>query len=191
MRTMRPHRLADASPARGRTLGARSPPRVVARPAQHFPSRDQPMVHGRKSDPRRIRLLARLRSEGLTLAQIAKQVGISRQAVHTALRRQALRGGPAICRHCGATIPGTEGAGHLHNLLCRECLAKFPLISLAVRIVSLRIMAGLTQAELAQATGFSQPLISKVEKDKQQPRRQTRLRLLTFLESAVVNRQRN
>jgi transcriptional regulator with XRE-family HTH domain len=148
------------------------------------------MVQGRKTNPSQLRLMARLRAEGRTLAQIALRLGISRQAVHEVLTRKRVRGGPATCRYCQASIPNSDRSNKERTLLCRECLARFPTISFSVRLASLRVMAGMTQAALALATGLSQSLISLAEGNKHQPGRQVRLRLLKFLERRSATRAR-
>jgi predicted transcriptional regulator len=73
----------------------------------------------------------------------------------------------------------------MRNLLCAKCLATLPDVSFAQRLLSMRIMAGLTQAALAQAAGYSQGLICKLEGGKHQPRPVTSQRLLAFLERAL------
>jgi len=131
-----------------------------------------------------------LRARGRTLAQIAQRVGLTRQGVHEALKRTQGQLAPIVCRHCKSAIPGTNGANLSGELMCRDCLDTYPRISLAVRLTSLRIMAGLTQSELAEKTGVSQSLISLAERDNHQPRPKLRLRLLAFLESARAARTR-
>jgi transcriptional regulator with XRE-family HTH domain len=131
-----------------------------------------------------------LRAKGCTLAQIARRVGLTRQAVHEALKRSQVQNGPVICRHCREAIPGTDGMNLSSELMCCDCLDTYPRISFAVRLMSLRTLAGLTQSELARSIGVSQSLISLAERNYQQPGHDLRLRLLTFLESAVARRRR-
>ena len=127
-----------------------------------------------------------LRAKGSTLAQIAQRVGLTRQAVHEALKRTQVQNGPAICRHCGAAIPGTDGMNLSSELMCRDCLDMYPRISFGVRLMSLRTLAGLTQSKLARNAGVSQSLVSLAEKRNQQLRQELRIRLLDFLESALA-----
>src|SRR5262249_57077132 len=148
------------------------------------------MAQGRRRDPSQLRLMVDLRAEGRTLAQIAQRVGLTRQAVPEALKRSQVQNGPVICRHCQAAIPGTDGMNLSSELMCRGCLDMYPRISFAVRLMSLRTLAGLTQSELARKTGVSQSLISLAEKNNHQPGHELRLRLLAFLESAMARRRR-
>jgi predicted transcriptional regulator len=55
-----------------------------------------------------------------------------------------------------------------------------------VRLISLRVLARLSQTELADATGFSQSLISILEGGAHEPRQDTWERLFVFLNSAVT-----
>ena len=87
-------------------------------------------------------------------------------------------------------IANSDGSNKERTLLCHDCLARFPTISFSVRLASLRVMAGMTQAALARATKLSQSLISLAEANKHQPGRQVRLQLLTFLESTFTTRAR-
>jgi len=134
--------------------------------------------------------MADLRAKGHTLAQIAQQVGLSRQAVHNALKRAWIQNGAAICRHCRTPIPGTDGTKLSTSLLCSDCLAAFPRVSFAVRLMSLRISASLTQSELAAKTGVSQSLISHAERDNHLPRPEVRARLQSVLETMIAKRRR-
>jgi DNA-binding XRE family transcriptional regulator len=142
------------------------------------------MLRGRKPKLRQRRQIERLRARGHSLAAIARQLGISRQAVHDALKRRPLPRRPILCRRCGATIAPAGGSAGTPKLLCRSCLARLPRVGFALRLASLRHAAGLTQAALAQVTGVKQSTICKLESGRHEPRPESRERLLTFLEPA-------
>ena len=87
---------------------------------------------------RQRRQIERLRARGHSLAAIARQLGISRQAVHEALKRRPLPRRPMVCHRCGATIAPAGGSASTPKLLCRSCLARLPLVGFALRLASLR-----------------------------------------------------
>ena len=140
------------------------------------------MRRGRKPKLRQRRHVERLRARGESLAAIARQLGISRQAVQEALQRRPLPSRPILCRQCGAALAPAGGSAAMPKLLCRSCLARLPHVGFALRLASLRHAAGLTQAALAQATGVKQSTICKLEAGRHEPRPVTRQRLLAFLE---------
>jgi transcriptional regulator with XRE-family HTH domain len=143
---------------------------------------------GKRSIPNldRLNYIRRLRDEGHTLAEIAEQVGVSRQAVHNALRRQHKYTESTICSVCGVTPVLAAGTDCLRKVACRKCLDTSASISLPLRLTSLRILAGLSQINLAKATGFSQPLISILEAGSHEPRPETWQRLFKFLNLALA-----
>jgi transcriptional regulator with XRE-family HTH domain len=123
-----------------------------------------------------------LRARGLTITAIARQFGVSRQAVQSALHRPRIPRGPIRCRHCGVTLSAFAPMAGLPPLSCSDCLSKVPHIPFAVRLVSLRIAAGLTQVALAEAAGVSQALVSRLERGQRRPKARTREVLLSYLE---------
>jgi transcriptional regulator with XRE-family HTH domain len=148
------------------------------------------MVRGTKPNLHRLQLMTRLRASGLSLTKIARQLGVSRQAVHDALTRRRVPRRPAICCNCRAAIPAAEVASSSRKLVCLDCLANVSHIPFAKRLASMRIIAGLTQVTLARATEFSQSLISKLEAGEHQPKPETRQRLLAFL-GRTLAKQKN
>jgi len=134
----------------------------------------------------RLNFIRRLRDEGQTLAEIAVQVGVSRQAVHNALRRQHKYTESTICSVCGVTPVLAAGTDCLRKVACRKCLDTSASISLQLRLTSLRILAGLSQINLAKATGFSQPLISILKAGSHEPRPETWQRLFNYLNLALA-----
>jgi len=140
------------------------------------------MRRGRKPNLRQRRHIEHLRARGQSLAAIARQLGISRQAVNEALQRRPLPSRPIVCRQCGAMIAPVGGSAGTRQLVCRSCLARLPRAGFALRLASLRHAAGFTQEALAQATGVKQSTICKLESGRHEPRPATYQKLLAFLE---------
>ena len=138
------------------------------------------MSPGSKPNLDRLNLIQHLRDEGLTLAEIAERVGVSRQAVHHALLRKRKLSGSTICSVCGVTHVAAAGVA------CQKCLGGRADLPLQLRLTSLRVLARLSQKELADATGFSQSLISTLETGSHQARQKTWEQLFAFLNSAVA-----
>src|SRR5262245_22189484 len=143
------------------------------------------MRRGRKPNLLRLRQMQRLRAQGLTFAAIANELGVSRQAVHNALHRERAAPPLAACCRCHKIISMIVRVPSRSMLFCQPCLAAFPMLSFAHRLTSLRVMAGLTQAALAQATGVSQAIISRLEQGEHTPLPRTRHLLLECLEPAL------
>src|SRR5258708_1351733 len=118
------------------------------------------MGQGRKPNLRRLQVMHQVRAEGCTLAEIARRLGVSRQAVADALKRKSVRQVQATCCRCTATVSATEGSADIQNLLClKKCLATLARVPFGQRLLSMRIIAGLSQATLARENGVSQSLI--------------------------------
>ena len=135
--------------------------------------------------------MERLRAKGHTLGQIARRLGVSRQRVHNALYRQPPLPGPVACCHCQARLSTTVRTDDRRKLLCRRCLTKVLDFSFAQRLASLRFLAGLSQAALAQATGIGQATICLLELGRYKPQKRTRIGLLAFLESVSAKRRKH
>lgn len=131
------------------------------------------MGSGRKPDPGRRAEIARLRARGLTMAEIGRRLGVTRQAVFDALaRRRRPPAEPAVpCTGCGATI-ASAGAipSDAEGALCLPCLASRPKASLGVRLKAFRLAAGLTKLELAQRLGLSAMAVHHYETGRREPR---------------------
>ncbi len=131
------------------------------------------MVSGRKPNVRRRSQIARLYARGLSLSEIGRRLGVTRQAVHDALvqlrRPRPQRSVP--CAGCGAPI---VSAGALDSdagqALCLRCLASRPHAEPGVRLKSFRLAAGLTKAELAQRAGVAPMTIHQYECGAREPR---------------------
>ena len=95
-----------------------------------------------------------LRTRGLTTIEIGELLGITRQGAWRLLSNYG-RSEPApvtvVCCLCGTPI--TAGAGRLKNngpVPCLDCLRQRPETPFAVRLKVFRLIAGLTQDELAK-----------------------------------------
>src|ERR1700757_703859 len=110
------------------------------------------MASGRKPDVGRRAEIARLRAGGLTLAEIGRRLGMSKQGVSAALAkaRRPLPHRCVACRDCDAPIvsagllPGDEGSA-----VCLECLGSGREVPFGARLKAFRLAAGLLKTELA------------------------------------------
>jgi transcriptional regulator with XRE-family HTH domain len=147
------------------------------------------MVSGRKCDQKRGAEMARLRAQGLTLAEIGRRFGVSRQRVHEALASR-LRPPPprsVACAGCGAPVasagvlPGDAG-----RALCLVCLVSRPEAPFGIRLKSLRLAAGLMKAELGRRAGAALHHLARYEDGRRVPRRQVTERLARALGMALL-----
>jgi transcriptional regulator with XRE-family HTH domain len=131
------------------------------------------MGSGRKPDPRRRAEIARLRARGLTLAEIGRRLGVTRQAVFDVLaRRLQSPAEPVVgCAGCGSPI---VSAGALPSdaggALCLPCLACRPEAPLGARLKAFRLAAGLTKVELARRLGLTAAAVHQYEAGRREPR---------------------
>jgi transcriptional regulator with XRE-family HTH domain len=144
------------------------------------------MGRGIKPSLDRHNLIRQLRAEGHTLAEIAQLVGVTRQAVHNALRRKHKFPDSTICSYCRITQIPVAGIDDNRKVACRKCLDIRKSIPPSIRLTSLRIQAQMSQLDLAVATGLSQSLISILETDSHNPRPETWERLITYLTLALA-----
>jgi transcriptional regulator with XRE-family HTH domain len=143
------------------------------------------MVQGRKPNLKRRERIWRLRAAGLTLSQIGKRLGVSRQAVHNMLQgieRSRTRSRSVPCAACGQAI---VSAGALPSdaatALCLDCLGKRPEAPFGQRLKAYRLAAGLTKAELAVRCGLGRDAARKYEDQGVLPLVPTALRLVESL----------
>jgi DNA-binding XRE family transcriptional regulator len=147
------------------------------------------VVRGRRLNLSRRRLIAQLRARGWTLARIANQLGITRQAVHYALTTTSRRG-TAICCHCQKQFDAPEGTKKVNNIYCLNCMSSLTDVPIGRRVESLRIILGLTQSELADRTGIHAWTVHHAERGKYQRRKRHDELLLAFLEKALAKTKR-
>jgi transcriptional regulator with XRE-family HTH domain len=131
------------------------------------------MVSGRKPNMKRRAEIARLRARGLSLAEIGRRTGMSKQGVHEALafQRRPLTPRDVACAGCHASIPS---AGALPSdagqALCLTCLRRRPNAPFGLRLKAFRLAAGLMKAELADRVGVSSMAIHHYESGAREPR---------------------
>jgi transcriptional regulator with XRE-family HTH domain len=142
------------------------------------------MPSGRKPNLERRRQVLKLRDRGLTLKEIAKRFGVSKQAVWSLLnsrpQRTAARAVP--CTGCGAVIvsPGALRRDAI-SALCLGCLRLRPQATFAQRLKALRLAAGLSRTELAQRTGIAPGSLSAYEEALRKPQDRSAARLAHVL----------
>lgn len=148
------------------------------------------MVSGRRPDPWRRQEMARLRARGLTLAEIGRRLGVTRQCVHLTLRALARpRARSVPCSGCGREIvSGGALPSDAGSALCLPCLARRPGAPFAQRLKACRLAAGLTKAELAARTGLAQQSVRQYESGAREPRWRQLARLVSVLGPALVTR---
>jgi transcriptional regulator with XRE-family HTH domain len=121
---------------------------------------------GRRTDPQRQRLATALRAQGLTFAEVGRQLGISREAARQMVLAAARCGRPAPppCLSCALPLPHGNRGGR-----CPACVAADPATAFAERLQALRLAAGLTQAVLAARAGVSTSSVSFYEQGRGRP----------------------
>jgi transcriptional regulator with XRE-family HTH domain len=146
------------------------------------------MASGRKPDAKRRAEIARLRAKGLSLAEIGRRLGVSRQSVQVTLRAMAR---PAVrtvaCSACGAAVV-SEGAlpSDAKAALCLRCLGRRPGTPFGQRLKACRLAAGLTKADLARRAGFRPQMLRHYETGLREPRWTQLARLVAVLGPALV-----
>lgn len=115
------------------------------------------MPRGRPPNHARRRRVAELRGRGLTLREIAGELGVTHQAVSellTKARLPAPRGVP--CSLCDKLIPTPAAmAADRPGALCLDCLRRTPDASEGQRLLAYRLASGLTRDEVAHLAGLS------------------------------------
>jgi transcriptional regulator with XRE-family HTH domain len=126
---------------------------------------------GRPPDETRRQLVAELRTRGLSLAEVGRELGVSKQAVHQLLRAAAVSGrGHVRCAAYGAAVARSAlRPPRGPAVLCLACLSGRPGAPFAERLKAHRLAAGLTQAELARRAGLAKESIGKYERGHARP----------------------
>jgi DNA-binding IscR family transcriptional regulator/DNA-binding XRE family transcriptional regulator len=126
------------------------------------------MARGRPPDHERRRLVAEMLGQGLTLAEIGRQLGISRQAVFSLIDYApfpAPRGVP--CTACGVLIPfPTPTPTDRPGALCLACLGRTPGATAEQRLRAYRLAAGLSRADLAWLAGVRPGAAERAEREQ-------------------------
>jgi transcriptional regulator with XRE-family HTH domain len=120
---------------------------------------------GRKPNIVRRQEAASLRRQGLTVTEIGRRMGITRQGVHHLLDGAA-GDRPIACRECGPVIVRCAVAmGNIRKRpWCVECLAIHPEAIFAERLRPLWLARCMTYEELARAVGISKQRVSRFER---------------------------
>jgi transcriptional regulator with XRE-family HTH domain len=142
---------------------------------------------GRPPDVGRRRQAAELRARGLSLAEVGRRLGISKQAAHQLLRGAGAPGpGPVRCAACGAAVgrPALR-TRRTPPALCPACLAKRPGAPFGLRLLAHRLAAGLSRSELEERAGVARKLIARYEGGGVRPRAETLARLAGVLGSGL------
>ena len=127
---------------------------------------------GLPPDEARRREATRLRDEGLSLQEIGRRLGVTRQRVEQIFRAvERARARCLTCRACGgmASPPGSAPAD-VRIVLCLTCLAQRPDAPFAERLRTCRAAAGLTVRELARRAGLSTEKLRYYETGAREPR---------------------
>jgi transcriptional regulator with XRE-family HTH domain len=148
------------------------------------------MASGRKPNLRRRKEMVRLRAQGLSLAEIGRRLGVTRQCVQSALAALARpRAHSVPCAACGRDIvsagalPTDAGAA-----VCLRCLARRPGAPFAQRLKSCRLAAGLTKSELAKRARLTYNTVRQYEGGASEPRWKHLARLVSVLGPTLVTR---
>jgi DNA-binding XRE family transcriptional regulator len=137
--------------------------------------------------------MIRLRQTGLSMLEIGKLIGVSRQCVSRTLQSVA-RGRSAPCVACGgAIVSPTARVTDTHAALCLPCLRPRPDPSPAILVRSLRLAVGLNKQQLAARAGVAETTIGRIESGSEKPgrRRSVPVRLVAFLENELLALKRN
>jgi transcriptional regulator with XRE-family HTH domain len=131
----------------------------------------------------RRRNVVELRAKGLSLSEIGRRLGISRQTVHATLESIRKAGQRVItCRECRMPI---DPAGVLprdaHNTLCLICMARGPEATFGQRLKAFRLAIGLTRRELDLLAGLPPSSVQYYEQDRRAPTEKNRARLAEAL----------
>ena len=139
------------------------------------------MPRGPKPNQLRRNEIVQLRAAGLSLTQIGKRLGVSRQRVHKVISSSGkLRLVPIRCQKCSRVITHFH-AVHDNNfpVYCTRCLPRDA--TLGERLKTYRLSAGLTLAALERRSGVGRMLISSYECGRSEPAWQSLAKLIRVL----------
>jgi transcriptional regulator with XRE-family HTH domain len=142
------------------------------------------MARGRKPNLKRRRKAAELRARGLTLVEVGRRMGCTKQAVHYLL---GLRGPsprppkPVGCPACGADLGPAPNPLDYAPAPCLPCLAQRPRTPLGQRLRAHRIARGLSRKALAEQAGVGASGITPMERGERRPRPRTLRKLAEAL----------
>jgi transcriptional regulator with XRE-family HTH domain len=130
------------------------------------------------------RALAELRDQGLTVAEIASQLGVSSYRIRQALKNPTHRNGadPVRCTDCATELaPSGATASETRSALCIPCLGKRPVTTFAQRLLACRLAAGLSRGQVAARAGGSESTIRNYEAGRYEPGHARRIALANVL----------
>jgi transcriptional regulator with XRE-family HTH domain len=137
---------------------------------------------GRRGNQVRRREAERLRGQGLTLVEIGRRLGISRQGAWHILHYTPRHRANVRCGRCRRAIAGSQAAGEPAGpVCCTGCLRKMPGATFAARLRSLRVARGLSRPALAHLSGLDPSHLSLYERGQVRPRAATLARLVRVL----------
>ncbi|HEX5268967.1 MAG TPA: helix-turn-helix domain-containing protein [Gemmataceae bacterium] len=151
------------------------------------------MPSGRKPNLERRRQVLRLRDRGLSLNDIARRFGVTKQAVWSLLnhRPQRTTSRAVPCSACGEMIvsPGALRRD-ADAALCLDCLRAQPGAPFALRLKALRLAAGLSRAELAQQSGVAPGSLRAYEDGRRKPHQRSATRVAAVLGEELLGAAR-
>lgn len=126
------------------------------------------MPSGRKINWERRAQMAMLYDQGLTYAEIGRELGVGTEWVRQCLVESHPDRRKLFCRECGSAIVSPAATGHQQPILCRDCAFQ-PGVPFSDLLRSWRVTAGMTQVELAQAVGMRQARVARLEVGRLEP----------------------
>jgi transcriptional regulator with XRE-family HTH domain len=144
---------------------------------------------GRKVDSARQRKAVQLRARGLTLADIGRRLGTSRQGAAYILAHtgDGVTHVPRRCSTCDRAIPRSGTAGRTTGgVRCLGCLNRLRDATFAQRLQSHRVARGLTRTALGRLSGMGGNLITQYERGRHLPLPATLARLVRVLGPRLV-----
>jgi transcriptional regulator with XRE-family HTH domain len=141
------------------------------------------MPRGRRPNRHRWQQIADLRAAGLSLSEIGRKLGLTRQRVQFILKYAChTRLVPVHCTDCGTVVTQLHGmANNNRTVWCLACLAKRPEATFGQRLKAHRLAAGLTLTALERRSGVHLSLISDYECGRREPKWQTLAKLIRVL----------
>jgi transcriptional regulator with XRE-family HTH domain len=147
------------------------------------------MARGCKPDAERRRTIAELRQQGLTLAEIGRRLGISRQCVCQTLHRTSRPRRPLglSCSRCGRDIVSADALHRNREVaLCLACLDQQPKAPFGQRLLALRLAMGLSLSDLARQAQMNRASLTCYEVHGVKPQPLTLARLVRVLGPDIV-----
>jgi transcriptional regulator with XRE-family HTH domain len=131
--------------------------------------------------------MAQLRAAGLTFEEIARVFGVTRQRVGRLLHRSVAESG-VRCRACRNVVATSFSPARSRGpLLCLTCLVETPGVPFGERLRTHRLIAGLTQEELATCVGVAELTISLYERGMRRPSADTLGQLAVVLGDGLLD----